>query len=170
MNTTLTEKTPPPWYKQGWPWFLISFPAIAVVAGIATLVIAINTFDGMVVDDYYKEGRAIVQTMERAEHAKELGLRAHLVVRSDSIRIELDALDTGKLPARLHLTVSHPTRGGMDQAMLIEGAGGVYQAALAPLSTGRWQFLLEDEARSWRMSGDTYIPTETEIWIDPAGA
>ncbi|WP_341644023.1 FixH family protein [Thauera sp. SDU_THAU2] len=125
MNTTLTEKTPPPWYKQGWPWFLISFPAIAVVAGIATLVIAINTFDGMVVDDYYKEGRAIVQTMERAEHAKELGLKAHLVVRSDSIRIELDALDTSNLPERLLLTVSHPTRGGMDQELVVEGAGGV---------------------------------------------
>lgn len=170
MNTTLTEKTPPPWYKQGWPWFLISFPAIAVVAGIATLVIAINTFDGMVVDDYYKEGRAIVQTMERAEHAKELGLKAHLVVRSDSIRIELDALDTSNLPERLLLTVSHPTRGGMDQELVVEGAGGVYQTALAPLSTGRWLFLLEDESRSWRMNGATYIPTETEIWIDPSGS
>ncbi|ENO89445.1 FixH family protein [Thauera linaloolentis] len=170
MNTTPTDKTQPPWYKQGWPWFLISFPAIAVVAGIITFVIAARTFDGMVVDDYYKEGRAIVQTMGRAEHARELGLKAHLVVRSDSIRIELDALDVTNLPERIFLTVSHPTRDGMDQEVLIEGSGGVYQTALAPLSTGRWLFLLEDESRSWRMNGAAYLPTETEIRIDPSGS
>jgi uncharacterized protein len=167
MNTTLTEKTPPPWYKQGWPWFLITFPAIAVVAGIITFVIAARTFDGMVVDDYYKEGRAIVQTMGRAEHARDLGLKAHLVVRSGSIRVELSAPDAASLPQRMLLTISHPTRGGQDQEFLIEGEAGVYQTALQPLSAGRWLFLLEDESRSWRMNGATYLPTETEIRIDP---
>jgi len=170
MNTTLTDKTPPPWYKQGWPWFLIAFPAIAVVAGIITLVIAARTFDGMVVDDYYKEGRAIVQTMERAEHARTLGLKARLVVRSESIMVELGASDMTKLPAKIILTISHPTKGGLDQEVLVKGSGGVYQSAITPLSTGRWLFLIEDESRSWRMNGATYLPTETEIRIDPSSS
>ena len=73
MHRPANDKPHEPWYRQGWPWFLIAFPATAVVAGIATLVIAIQTFDGMVVDDYYKEGRAIVQTIGRVEHAREMG-------------------------------------------------------------------------------------------------
>lgn len=154
-----------PWYKQGWPWFIILFPAIAVVAGTVTFIIAFRTFDGLVVDDYYREGRAIVQTIERADRARELGLEAHLVVRSEAIRIELGALDVSNLPERLRVTISHPTRGGLDQAVLIDGSGGVYEARLAPLSTGRWLFLLEDEARSWRMNGASYLPTDNEFTI-----
>ena len=39
MHRSANDKPEEPWYRQGWPWFLIAFPAIAVVAGIATLVI-----------------------------------------------------------------------------------------------------------------------------------
>ena len=54
-----TEHPVQPWYRQGWPWFLIMFPAIAVVAGIATLVIAARTFDGMVVEKHIALGEAV---------------------------------------------------------------------------------------------------------------
>ncbi len=168
MNHTATEKPREPWYRQGWPWFLIAFPATAVVAGVATLVIAVQTFDGMVVDDYYKEGRAIVQTIGRVEHAREIGLRAGVKVRSESIRIELAAPDAASLPGRIRLTVAHPTRGGQDQELVIAGSAGVYEAPLAPLGTGRWLFVIEDEARSWRMDGSAFLPAEMEITIDPS--
>ena len=36
MSASLTEKTNLPWYKQGWPWFLIALPATAVVNARAT--------------------------------------------------------------------------------------------------------------------------------------
>lgn len=156
-----------PWYGQGWPWFLIMFPAIAVVAGIATLVIAARTFDGMVVDDYYKEGQAIVQTIGRVERARELGLRAALEVRSDALELALSATDAANLPERLLVTVAHPTRGGLDQVVIAERANGAYSARLAPLSTGRWLFVIEDESRSWRMDGAAYLPGEMRITIDP---
>lgn len=170
MSTTLTDKTPPPWYRQGWPWFLIALPAVAVIAGIITLVIAVQTFDGLVVDDYYKEGRAIVQTIGRSERARELGLRATLRVRSESIRIVLTGADAARLPEQIIVTVAHPTRGGQDQILALSGMKGVFDAALAPLSTGRWLFQIEDESRSWRMNGAAYLPTETEIRIDPSSS
>lgn len=162
-----TEHPVEPWYRQGWPWFLIMFPAIAVVAGIATLVIAARTFDGMVVDDYYKEGQAIVQTLGRVEHARQLGLRAVLKVRSDGIRVDLGAAQASSLPGRVIVTVAHPTRGGLDQVVIAERAGDGYEARLAPLSTGRWLFVIEDETRSWRVDGSAYLPAEMEIVIDP---
>ena len=167
MQRAADEKPHAPWYRQGWPWFLIAFPATAVVAGIATLVIAVQTFDGMVVDDYYKEGRAIVQTIGRVEHARELGLRAEIRVRSESIQVALSGSDASSVPERIRLTVVHPTRGGLDQELLVTGQAGVYEAPLAPLSTGRWLFVIEDEARSWRMDGSAFLPAEMEITIDP---
>lgn len=170
MSASPAHKHPEPWYKQGWPWFLIALPATAVIAGFITLAIAINTWDGLVVDDYYKEGRAIVQTIGRSEHAKALGLSAQLTMRPDSLRIDLSAAKAEHLPESIRLTISHPTRGGSDQALLLSGPGGVFEGAIAPLTNGRWLFLIEDESRSWRMNGAAYIPTETVIRIDPAGS
>lgn len=37
-----------PWYRHRWPWLLMSGPALVVVAGIATTVIAVRTADPMV--------------------------------------------------------------------------------------------------------------------------
>ena len=39
------------WYKQFWPWFLISLPSPSI-ASIVTINIAIRTDDGLVSDDY----------------------------------------------------------------------------------------------------------------------
>lgn len=170
VSMTLIEKSPTPWYRQGWPWFLIALPATAVIAGTITAVIAVRTFDGMVVDDYYNEGKAIVQTLGRVERAHELGLAAHLSIRSESIRVELSATSSESLPARILLTVIHPTRGGVDQELLLDSEQGVFKGRLAPLSTGRWLFQIEDESRSWRMNGAAYLPTETEIRINPSSS
>jgi hypothetical protein len=38
----------PPWWRHGLVWFVISGPAIVVVAGIATAVIAIRGADPLV--------------------------------------------------------------------------------------------------------------------------
>lgn len=170
MSVSAPEKKSPPWYKQGWPWFLIAFPATAVIAGFITLAIAIKTWDGLVVDDYYKEGRAIVQTIGRTEHAKELGMSAQLQMRADSLRIELTAAKAENLPQSIRLTIAHPTRGGSDQELFLSGPGGVFEGAVEPLSAGRWLFQIEDESRSWRMNGSAHLPTETEIRIDPFGS
>ena len=40
-----------PWYRHPWPWILMSGPAIVVVAGIVTAVIAVATADGVVKED-----------------------------------------------------------------------------------------------------------------------
>lgn len=166
----MNNKSSAPWYRQGWPWFIIALPAIAVIAGTITAVIAFRTFDGMVVDDYYKEGKAIMQTLGRVERAHELGLAAHLSIRSDFIRVELSAPSVESVPARIILTVIHPTRDGADQELVLDSVQGVYAGPLLPLSTGRWLFQIEDESRSWRMNGAAYLPTETEIRIDPSSS
>ena len=63
-----------PWYRQGWPWFLIALPATAVVGGIITAILAVRGFDGPVVADYYKQGLAINEEVARAQLARELAI------------------------------------------------------------------------------------------------
>ena len=38
-----------PWYRQFWPWFIMALPASAVVAGLYTVWIAMQTTDSLVV-------------------------------------------------------------------------------------------------------------------------
>ena len=61
-----------PWYKEPWPWFLMAGPAIVIVAGFATAWLAIISNDGLVTDDYYKQGLAINQRLQRDHHASDL--------------------------------------------------------------------------------------------------
>ena len=52
-----------PWYREPWPWILMAPPAAAVIAGAATVWIAVGSADGLVADDYYKRGLAINQVL-----------------------------------------------------------------------------------------------------------
>jgi hypothetical protein len=168
MNAQTTDIREEPWYKQGWPWFLISLPALAVVGGIITAVYAVSSWDGLVADDYYKEGQMVVEVIDRLELARTLGLKAHATLRDDHVSIELTAAQAKDLPAELHLKVIHPTHSGSDQELVLEKEqSGLYSGKISPLRAGHWQFQIEDESRSWRMNGAANLPTETEVLIQP---
>jgi hypothetical protein len=76
-----------PWYRQGWPWLLISLPASAVIGGIITIILAVQSPNALVVDDYYKEGLAINQEKQRLEAARNMALEG--LLRSDGKGITL---------------------------------------------------------------------------------
>lgn len=158
---------PSPWYKQRWPWILMSLPAISMVLGFSMLYVAIKTDDGLVVDDYYKQGRAIDQTMARSVAAARLGLEADVALRAEDIRIELGTHDAVALPAELVVSLIHPTRAGFDQVLRLSLVDGAYVGAIAPLSLGRWHVQIEDAERSWRLRGDVRVPDETRVRILP---
>ena len=50
---TVNGQTPKPWYKEPWPWLLMSGPAIVVVAAFVTLWLAASNSSDLVSDDYY---------------------------------------------------------------------------------------------------------------------
>lgn len=151
--TDAAATRPRPWYRQRWPWFLIAGPAIVVVAGIATAIIAIRSDDGLVAEDYYKRGLAINQTLERVDRAAQLGLSAVVDVESDgAVTVVLDgrgdAVDVA--PAALRLRLAHPTRAGDDRAAtLVPVAPGRYTGRLPPLPESRWRVIVETDR--WRL-------------------
>jgi hypothetical protein len=57
------------WYKQAWPWLLMLPPAVSVVGGVAVLCLAIGTNDGLVAEDYYRQGVTINERLARERSA-----------------------------------------------------------------------------------------------------
>jgi hypothetical protein len=143
-----------PWYREPWPWLLMAGPAIVVVAGFVTLGFAIQSSDGLVADDYYKQGKAINMTLSRDARARELGYQARIALAPDG-HIALTFVAAAPPSAQLHLTLHHPTRSGFDREVLLaRAADGSYAAAMPAIDTARWTMTLEDEGRAWRLTGD----------------
>lgn len=167
-----TSASVQPWYRQPWPWFLISLPAIAVVAGTVTLVIAIRSNDGLVADDYYTQGLAINKTLARGELAAHMGLRATIRLQGDVLEARLSAREGVALPAGVRLLVLHPTREGADEVLSLVRAPDTasWRAKLTPgllaQAAGRRTLVLEDEARSWRLNGEVLLGA-TEVELKP---
>jgi len=67
-----------PWYRQCWPWLLMLGPAVVVVAGTYTGWLAFSRPDALVVDDYYKEGKAINLDLRRDREASRQGITVGL--------------------------------------------------------------------------------------------
>lgn len=152
-----------PWFREPWPWLIMSGPALVVMAGCYTLWLAISSSDGLVADDYYKQGLAINQTLtrERAAIAAHYEARVMFAPAGDRVRITLTGRD---VPQALMLRLMHPTRAGLDYAVRLEAAGrGVYEGALVLPASGRWRVSLEDEQATWRLLGEMHLPADGPI-------
>lgn len=145
-----------PWYRQFWPWFIISLPASAVIAGIATVIIAVNNKDGLVVDDYYKEGLAINQSIDRDIAAENLGVAALVMVDPlhRHLTLDLSSQDLATLPEQLELRLTHPTQAERDQTVTVtHRSNGHYEGSMDPPVPGRWHLQIEPPERNWRLTG-----------------
>ena len=141
-----------PWYRHRWPWFIMLGPVAVMLATLVTVLLAVRQPDAMVVDDYYKQGKAINQDLRRDRMAT--ALRLHLEARYAGGRL------TGRLesfgrpmraPLRIHL--AHPTQPHKDVVVdAVPDAQGDFAVRLAGLEMTHWQVLVEDEGRQWRLA------------------
>lgn len=164
MNTRKLEshhmKMPPipinPWYREPWPWLLMLGPAIVVVAGIITIVIAVRTQDGLVVDDYYKQGLAVNRDLSRDLAAKTAGLVAQTSLDTTNRRVTLTLVNSRAALNELTLTLSRAAATGFDQRITLQRTHqrndeSTFIGALKPLESGKWYVTLEDPSRAWRL-------------------
>lgn len=144
-----------PWYKQFWPWFLISLPLSVVIASLYTINLAIETNDGLVSDDYYKKGLGIHKDADSSARAKALGIVAELSYDGDTgaVGIELAKPLQGE-PAILTLTLAHPTLPNQDQTVqLVPVDERRYSGRIEPLNDANWQLEIQPENAAWRIKG-----------------
>jgi hypothetical protein len=148
---------PEPWYRQGWPWFLLLLPASVVIASFVTLYIAINNEDSLVKDDYYKEGLAINRDLARDEFARRHGISGVLRFDSETLAIEVRLDSALAPPPGLRLEILHPTDKARDQVIrMYHLAGNVFGGKASDSLDGRYYLLLEpvaDDRTAWRVRG-----------------
>ncbi len=144
-------------------------PGVVVVAGIVTAWIAVTTSDGLVADDYYKQGLAVNQKLARNDAAAAMQLEARLRIAVDRIELRMVSRADSPLPARVRVTLAHPTRGGEDRKLSLAGEKGVYAGQMAAPGPGRWHVVIEDEANTWRLVGSVQLPEAPETLLMGAG-
>ena len=79
------EDTAAPWWKFPLVWMVIAGPAIVVVAGFATLWLAIRTPDPVVSQDYYRQGIEINKTLADERLMPAQAGRNHAATPSDDV-------------------------------------------------------------------------------------
>lgn len=176
-KVTLTPHKP--WYREPWPWILMAAPAAAVVGGAVTVWLAVTTSDGLVADDYYRQGLAINREIRRDQAARDLGIAASVESFNGVLRVRLtwgqsnfstDHLSNSEEPAgkvtltplppeALFARLVHPTRAGHDLRLrLVSVIPGVYETGVPELPAGRWRLVLEDPRGEWRLTPTLTLP------------
>ena len=148
-------------------WMLIAIPASAVVMGVLMLTLAIQSYSGLVVDDYYKKGKQINRVLARDQFAWELGLAAALELDSDGqvvVRFdpEVQFIPDGKI----ELSLVHATKPGLDQNLTMQRVGSHALAASLELpGEGRWNLFLQTP--DWRLTGSLNHPLQSAVELLP---
>lgn len=159
VNPTEETQLIQPWYKQFWPWFIISLPASAVVGGIITLIIATENADSLVVDDYYKAGLAINAQFSQQKNAAKYGFAATMKRLPDNrlfIKFDRAIPDTDSVD----LYWIHPADSEKDfQVTLRKQNDGSFQAKTDNELSGRWYLRLTNES-------DWLIKSEIRTGVD----
>lgn len=161
---------PAPWYRHRWPWLLMLGPALVLVGGFFTLWLALSRPDALVVDDYYKQGKAINQDLRRDRNAATLGMYAALAYNPAGGKLQGRVLAARDAPfeGSLRIRLLHSTQPEKDMLFHVHtAADGGFAIALPVLEKARWQVLIEDEREGWRLNGEWIWPMEQTLELKP---
>ncbi len=111
-----------PWYSFPLVWMMIAIPFSAVIMGVVMIWLAVDTDDGLVADDYYKQGLEINRVLSRDKKAAELGLSAIIQFENSEkvIKVQFDKGLLESFPQRLQLHLLHATRENSDVSISLE--------------------------------------------------
>lgn len=169
METTTTSRAQPPapWYRHRWPWLIMLGPFLVVLAGGYTMWLAYTSQNALVVGDYYRQGKAINRDLTRDRAAVRLGLQFALRYDAASGRLLGNISGAGKaVRGPMTLKLIHSTRPEKDIVLpVIADADGNVSASLPMLDMARWQVMLEDQDRSWRVGGVWPWPQQPAVTL-----
>jgi len=160
MTTTVQRA----WYQEPMVWMIIAIPATSVVVGITMLTISVKHYDGLVTDDYYKEGLGINESIQRGQKAKELGIEASIDFNQSGnlVSLSIQGGSSFSLPRELTLHLRHSTRSGYDQTWILPLAlDNRYSGELPELVAGKWY--VELESSDWKITGQITFPFAQQV-------
>jgi len=156
-----------PWYKQFWPWFLIAVPVITLIMGGVLLHLAVSTEDSLVVDDYYKEGKAINANLDKVAAAKKKNITSDLLIDNGSITLTFHS----GIPQdgnAVKLAFYHVTLEERDvDVLLTRDASGKYRGFIEEDLSGKWRISLTPIDESWKIQNIVQLPYSGVFTFNP---
>jgi len=154
------------WYKEPWAWLVFFLPFSAVVAGIATLIIANTDADSLVVGDYYKEGKAINLELSKIKRAQKLGMKFTLKLLNNELIIKPTGIQK-EFPL-LNVKFFHPTLEKNDIKLTLTPDGsGNFRHQFDQAIKGKWQLTLSSFGEEWKIQNTITLPQSEFIDIVP---
>ncbi|CCQ12133.1 Putative analog of CcoH, COG3198 [Pseudoalteromonas luteoviolacea B = ATCC 29581] len=158
---------PTPWYKNFWPWFLMFFPLVTIVACVLLVFVAVGNGPDLVVDDYYKKGKAINLELTKFDKAKALYLHGDLTVSDNRAVFTFTKGDHSKVTA-IKASFYHRTIKIHDfSTTLLKNADGQFTATLQQFEPGAYTVFLQPMDESWKLKENIHLPTENTVSISP---
>lgn len=148
-----------PWYKQFWPWFLITLTVGVSLLTVVRVLILTNQSVHLVTEDYYKKGKGINVDISRVSTAKELGLSAAVSSEGNTIVVQFEKGQFDHYPA-ITAMFAHRTLPDRDFTQLITSdARGYYRLTLENELQGPWFIELTPHDEKWLIQGRVEFPT-----------
>ncbi len=163
----VSQSTPGNWKREPLVWLIIAIPLSAVIMGVVMITLAIQSYSGLVVDDYYKKGKQINRVLARDKFAYELGLAAGFKLEADgSIAIHF-APGVQIIPAdKIMLELIHATMPGLDQKLIMQrDETRLLTGKINLPGKGRWNLYLQ--TADWRLLGSLQYPQQTTAELLP---
>lgn len=170
-----SEQDAKPFYRQFWFWFVFTPLIVVVCVSMVTVTIAFRHADDVVIDNYYKEGRMINQTMEQDRRAQELNLQAQLRFDRTTGEVFLQVPQHAAVPAKLLLLLDHPFEADLDQQVVLQQTStGHYRGELESSPSNNWYLSLlpvleknQRKAAEWLLSGEINFAASDEALLKP---
>lgn len=154
------------WYKEPWAWLVFILPFTAVVAGIATYIIATNEPDALVIGDYYKKGKAINIELSKTRLAQKLGMKFAIKLDNNELIIKPTGIE--KVFPLLNVNFYHPTLEKNDFYLSLTPDGnGYFRHRFDKTVTGKWQVTITPFEDSWKIQNTVYLPQSDFIDFAP---
>jgi hypothetical protein len=148
-----------PWYKQFWPWFLISLPVtVMIVCGVIIYLSISQGNFSMVVDDYYKRGKTINAVIEHVEEAQRRNISFEFTANQGKLTLKYTSGEPEELSA-LRVYFVHATQAEKDFSRLLSvAADGTYRADIPDNISGKWTVTVEPYNKVWKVSEKYQLP------------
>lgn len=167
-----------PWYRQFWLWVVLA-PLITVVCVSAVMVsIAFYYADDVVIDNYYKQGRMINQSLEQDRRALALGLRAQLqfdrLIGEVVVTVNTQTAQAA-LPEKLLLSLEHRFEADLDQQIVVQQLSpGRFRGELLVKPEYQWYLSLSPvlnkslrREAEWILSGEINFAQAEDTELTP---
>ena len=161
-----------PWHSYPLVWMMISIPFSAVIMGVIMIWLAVDTDDGLVADDYYKQGLAINDVISLDTKASELRLNAIIGFESSSkvVNVQFDKGLLESYPDTLQLNFQHATRANSDIAVTLNhGIDNQYIGYLEQgISEGVWYFEVSNKGavdEEWKLNARSHVRSNNVIHL-----